>query len=219
MAKRNIMIAPVSAGSRRHGVDDDELDCAAMARDPSVKGSHSTTRRENRRYALGARARARLGRRDLRRLSKGLNEARRGGRRFNRSGEGNAKGKRKDACSRAATSQSAGHRAARMVGLPMAFPGRGIANEGAPERAEDNIFGGKRCRVGGGREGEEGGLEQKRPDHDQGNAILISAQPAHGVCCSPVLALSKLQPWAALSHWHYKAPGIRSPSPTGERRC
>lgn len=36
--------------------------------------------------------------------------------------------------------------------------------------------------MNGGVEGQEGGLEQESPDHNQGDAILVSAQPAHGPC-------------------------------------
>lgn len=34
--------------------------------------------------------------------------------------------------------------------------------------------------MGAGGEREEGGLEQKRPNHHQGNAILVPAKPPHG---------------------------------------
>ena len=70
-----------------------------------------------------------------------------------------------------------------MVGLRMALPGRWVAADGALERAEDDILtGGEARRVGARRESEQGGLEQKRPNHHQGNAILDPAKPPHEFC-------------------------------------
>ena len=33
-----------------------------------------------------------------------------------------------------------------------------------------------------GGEGEDGGLKQQLPGHDQGNAVLVSAEPSHRLC-------------------------------------
>lgn len=68
-----------------------------------------------------------------------------------------------------------------MVGLAMALPRCGVSIDGTPERTEDGtLAGGEACRMGAGGEREEGGLEQKRPNHHQGNAILVPAKPPHG---------------------------------------
>jgi len=65
----------------------------------------------------------------------------------------------------------------------MALPGELPANDGAPRRAEDDApAGGEGGGMNAGSEGQDGGLEQKRPDHNQGDAILVSAQPAHRLC-------------------------------------
>jgi hypothetical protein len=58
-----------------------------------------------------------------------------------------------------------------------------LADDSALGGAQDNVApGGEGGGVNAGGERQDGGLEQKSPDDDQGDAILVSAEPTHRLC-------------------------------------
>ena len=106
------------------------------------------------------------------------------GRRLYRGWQGNTQGKRdQTGIAYAATGHPAGQGAARMIGLLAGLAGNRLAEDGAFERAEDDAFArSEACGMGTGCKGQDGGLDQKRPDHDQRNAVFIPAKPPHALC-------------------------------------
>jgi hypothetical protein len=160
----------------------DLLEQARDRRGPSLEGCAVAAQVSQ---SLGERRGAGLGRGIVRRVHDRLESPRHVGRRIDRGGQLDAKCKRDEAGASAA-SLPARHCATLAISLLVALAGQLPANNRALGGAKDDgLAAGQGCRVGGRGEGQDGGLDQKCPDHDKRNAVPIPAKPPHRLRVSP----------------------------------